>query len=199
MALTEADADRDPLRQFETWYAAALSDAGDSPVASAVVLSTASAQGAPSARMVLLKSFGPDGFVFFTNYTSSKGDDLETNPRAAMLFYWPPDRQVRVSGAVDRVSRAESEEYWRSRPRGSQLSARASRQSRPVASREVLEARVAELGAEYPGEVPWPEFWGGYRLSPQEIEFWCHRDDRLHDRLRYRRVNSGWLLERLSP
>ena len=149
--------------------------------------------------MVLMKSFDEHGFVFFSNYESRKGTELAANPRAALLFYWDPlGRQVRIEGPVARVSAAESAEYIRSRPRASQLSALASPQSRPVASRELLEARVAELDAA--GEVPLPTGWGGYRLAPESFEFWQHRDDRLHDRLVYRPSPDGaWTLERLAP
>lgn len=198
--LSEAEVDPDPIRQFDAWYSAVLAAAAGSPVANAVALATASPDGRPSARMVLLKSFGADGFVFFTNYTSAKGDDLAGNPRAAMLFYWPPDQQVRVTGPVAKVTEAESDEYWAGRPRGSQLSALASPQSRVVPGRAALEERVAELDAAHAGRpVPRPAAWGGYRLVAEEIEFWCHRDDRLHDRLRYRRAGSAWQLERLGP
>lgn len=199
MPLSETEVDPDPIEQFARWYTAALAEAGDSPVRDGVAVATASPDGQPSVRMVLLKGYGPDGFVFFTNYSSAKGRDLEANPAAAMLFYWPPDRQVRVAGPVERVSRGESDAYWAGRPRGSRLSALASPQSQVVPGRAALEARVAELDALHPDEVPRPDHWGGYRLRPETVEFWCHRDDRLHDRLRYRRDGSAWRLERLAP
>jgi pyridoxamine 5'-phosphate oxidase len=182
----------DPIEQFRAWYADAPSEA--------VALVTASSEAVPSGRMVLLKGLDERGFAFYTNYSSDKAKDLEVNPRAALLFFWPPDRQVRVSGRVARTEPEESERYWRTRPRGSQLSAWASRQSEVVENRRVLEERVAELARRFAGEdVPVPPFWGGYRLVPDAIEFWHHRDDRLHDRLRYRREGEGWILERLSP
>ncbi len=189
--LDGSDMDADPFRQFESWYDTAGSEA--------VALVTASAKGVPSARMVLLKGVDERGFVFYSNYHSAKGKDLAANPRAGLLFFWPPDRQVRVSGTVSRVGREEAEGYWRTRPRASQLSAWASRQSEVVESRAVLEARVAELDRRFGDEVPSPPFWGGYRLAPDAIEFWHHRDDRLHDRLRYQRTEGGWQLERLAP
>ena len=189
--LHEDDLDADPLNQFHTWYAEAGTDA--------VALVTASAEGVPAGRMVLLKGADERGFAFFTNYTSPKARDLAANPRAALLFHWPPDRQVRVTGPVEKVGQDESERYWYSRPRRSRLSAWASHQSEVVPSRAVLEARVDELDDRFAGDVPSPPFWGGFRLVPQTIEFWHHRDDRLHDRLRYRREGVGWVVERLSP
>jgi pyridoxamine 5'-phosphate oxidase len=190
--LHEDDVAADPIEQFERWYADAPSEA--------VALVTASPEAVPSGRMVLLKGVDHRGFAFFTSYTSDKAKDLEANPRAALLFFWPPDRQVRVSGRVTRTEPADSEHYWRTRPRGSQLSAWASRQSEVVENRAVLEERVEDLAGRFAGDdVPLPPFWGGYRLVPDAIEFWHHRDDRLHDRLRYRREGTGWVLERLSP
>ena len=192
VGLREEDLDPDPISQFRAWYADAGTDA--------VNLVTASADAVPSGRMVLLKGADHRGFAFFTNYTSAKGRDLAANPQAALVFHWPPDRQVRVSGDVRRLDAEESERYWRSRPRASQLSAWASRQSGVVPSREHLEARVAELGARFgDGEIPSPPFWGGFRLVPHAIEFWHHRDDRLHDRLRYRWSEGNWVIERLAP
>jgi len=189
--LHEDDVDPEPLVQFRAWCAEAGTDA--------VALVTASADGDPAGRMVLLKAADERGFAFFTNYTSPKARDLAANPRAALLFHWPPHRQVRVAGPVTRLGAEESGRYWRSRPRGSQLSAWASRQSEVVTSRAALEARVAELDARFGDEVPSPPFWGGFRLAPHTIEFWHHREDRLHDRLRYRRDGGGWIVERLSP
>jgi pyridoxamine 5'-phosphate oxidase len=196
--LRRADLDPDPLRQFAAWYTQAA-DAVDAP--EAVVLATATSSGAPSARMVLLKGFDQRGFVFYTNYFSRKGQEIAQNPRAAMLFHWtPPGRQVRVEGAVHRIDAAESDAYFKTRPPGSRLSAAASPQSRPVASREVLETAVAELASRYPdGAVPRPEEWGGLRLVPSRFEFWQHGDDRLHDRFSYRREGEAWAVERLGP
>jgi pyridoxamine 5'-phosphate oxidase len=189
--LNEDDVDPDPVVQFLSWYGEAGTDA--------VALVTASPEGEPSGRMVLLKGVDERGFAFYTNYDSAKARDLAANPRAALVFFWAPDRQVRISGAVERVTPEETERYWRNRPRASQLSAWASRQSEVIESREVLERRVTELDARFPEEVPPPPFWGGYRLVPETIEFWHHREDRLHDRLRYRRAGGGWVIERLAP
>ena len=189
---TEDDVDPDPIRQFRIWHG----EAGAPPE---VALATASADGAPSARMVLLKGVDDRGFSFFTNYGSPKARDLAANPRAALLFHWQPGRQVRVRGPVAPVGDEESDAYWVTRPRGSQLGAWASRQSEVIAGRAQLEQRLAEVTARFPGDVPRPPFWGGYRVVHEVVEFWHHRDDRLHDRLRYRRVEDGWVLERLSP
>jgi pyridoxamine 5'-phosphate oxidase len=196
--LRRADLDPDPLRQFAAWYSQAA-DAVDAP--EAVVLATATPSGGPSARMVLLKGFDQRGFVFYTNYFSRKGQEIAQNPRAAMLFHWSPlGRQVRVEGAVHRIDAAESDAYFKTRPPGSRLSAAASPQSRPVASREVLETAVAELESRYPdGAVPRPEEWGGLRLVPARFEFWQHGEDRLHDRFTYRRDGRAWAVERLGP
>ncbi len=180
------------MRQFEAWHAEAGRPAE-------MAVATATAGGAPSARMVLLKSVDNTGFAFYTNYASAKARDLTTNPRAALLFFWPPGRQVRVSGPVAPTSTEEADAYWRSRPRGSQLGAWASRQSEVIAGRGELERRLAEVTDRFPGDVPRPPFWGGFRIKPETVEFWEHRDDRLHDRLRYRRSPDGWVVERLSP
>jgi pyridoxamine 5'-phosphate oxidase len=190
---------QDPLEQFEHWFAEAKRAGVEVP--EAMTLATADAEGAPSARMVLLKGAGEDGFVFYTGYGSRKSEELEQNPRAALVFYWRPlGRQVRVEGSVERVSEAESAGYFATRPRGSQLAAWASHQSRPLESREELERRYAELEREYEDrDVPLPPHWGGYRLHPEAIEFWEHRENRLHDRIRYTRAREGWKVERLSP
>lgn len=198
--LREGDVDPDPFRQFAAWFEQAAGAGERAPEAAA--LATASPGGAPSARMVLVKQTGDPGFVFFTNYESRKGSELDANPRAALLFHWDAlGRQVRVEGPVERIGDVESAAYVRSRPRASQLSALASPQSRPVAGRDQLERRVAELAEAHEGrELPIPDFWGGFRLVPREFEFWQHREDRLHDRLRYSRPDGGgWRIERLAP
>ncbi len=198
--LSEADVDADPLRQFAKWFEQAL--AAHLPEPNAMTLATATPDGQPSARMVLLKAFDASGFTFFTNYDSRKGRELTTNPRAALLFFWPQlQRQVRIEGTVERTSEAESDAYFRSRPLGSRLGAWASQQSEVIAGRHVLDERMRELAQRFAdGEVPRPPHWGGYRVYPLTIEFWQGRPDRLHDRLRYQRVQpTGWRLERLSP
>ncbi len=198
--LLEPDVDPDPLRQFAVWFQAATDVGTRAP--EAVALATATPAGVPSVRMVLMKQFDERGFVFFTNYESRKAVDLAINPVAALLFHWDLlGRQVRIEGPVERTSVEESEAYVRSRPRGSQLSALASPQSQVVANRPALEQRVAELATQHErGELPLPEIWGGFRLRPQNYEFWQHREDRLHDRLRYRPGPGGaWVIERLAP
>ncbi|MDP1569208.1 MAG: pyridoxamine 5'-phosphate oxidase [Vicinamibacterales bacterium] len=198
-ALDEGDVDRDPVRQFRRWFDEAL--AAELVDANAMTLATASATGRPSARIVLLKEVDEAGFVFFTNYESAKAADLAANPHACLLFFWVElERQVRITGTVERVSREASEEYFRSRPLESRIGAWASPQSTVLEGREILEARVRALTTQYAdGDVPLPAFWGGYRVRPEELEFWQGRPSRLHDRLRYRRVDSDWRLERLSP
>ena len=198
--LREEDVDPDPLHQFASWFREAGSAGVRMPEAAA--LATASAAGEPSVRMVLVKGFDERGFVFYSDYASRKGRELDANPRAALLFHWDPlGRQVRIEGAVQRVSADESAAYVRSRPRGSQLSALASPQSQTIDNREALEQRVAELKAHHgKRELPLPSTWGGYRLAAQAFEFWQQRHDRLHDRLRYRpAADGGWLIERLAP
>jgi pyridoxamine 5'-phosphate oxidase len=197
-AVDERDLDLDPLTQFRRWYAAATDEGAYQPDAAAIA--TATPDGRPSARMVLVKGFDENGLVFFTNYGSRKAAELEANPRAALLFHWPAlGRQVRVEGPVRRTGSTESEAYARSRPRPSQLSALASPQSQVVPSREWLEQRVAELDREHEGELPVREDWGGYRLAPEAWEFWQHRPNRLHDRFRYLPEADGWRVERLGP
>jgi pyridoxamine 5'-phosphate oxidase len=194
MELLESQVDPDPLRQFARW----CDEAGDE--LGTVALATATPEGAPSLRMVLLKGAGEDGLTFFSNYDSRKGTELAANPRAALLAYWPGvGRQVRVEGAVTRLGRDESDAYFASRPSGSRVSAAASPQSAVVADRADLERRVADVRGRHGDDPPRPENWGGYRLAPASWEFWQHRDDRLHDRLRYRRDGTTWVVERLAP
>jgi pyridoxamine 5'-phosphate oxidase len=198
--LREQDVSADPLRQFDAWYAEAAASGIRMP--EAAVVATATRDGVPSARMVLVKAADAQGFTFYSNYASRKGTEIAANPRAALLFHWDAlGRQVRVEGRVQRTSAAESAAYVRSRPRASQLSALASPQSAVVESRQQLQGWVAELSARYENcELPLPETWGGFRLVPDRFEFWQHREDRLHDRLRYTRLpEGGWRLERLAP
>lgn len=189
----------DPLVLFGDWLDQAV--ASGATDATAMALATATAQGIPSVRIVLLKEHGPDGFVWFTDYGSRKGRELAANPVASLVFYWREfSHQVRVSGPVEMVARAQSEAYFASRPADSRFSAAASDQSRPVADRQTLEARVAELRRQHPDEqVPVPDDWGGYRLTPETMEFWQGREGRLHDRFLYTRSATGWLIERLQP
>jgi pyridoxamine 5'-phosphate oxidase len=190
----------DPVEQFAGWLEEAA--AAGLPEPNAMVLSTVTAAGLPRSRTVLLKSYGPDGFVFYTNRTSAKGQDLAANPHACLLFPWfAQRRQVIISGGVSPLSVAESEPYFRSRLRGSQIGAWASRQSAVIGSRAVLDERYAKLEERWPADmpVPMPDFWGGYRVVPRAIEFWQGRANRLHDRLRYRRDGDRWIIERLSP
>jgi pyridoxamine 5'-phosphate oxidase len=197
--LTESRVPRDPLPLFRRWYSAAARAGALQP--DAMTLATVSADGTASARMVLFKGIEAGAFLFYSNYESRKGRDLEANRSAAIVFYWSVTRhQVRVSGKVRKLGRADSLAYFHSRPRGAQLSALASRQSRVVSSRAVLEKAVVELDRAYPDAVPLPPDWGGYALNPRWIEFWENREDRLHDRLRYVRLRKGvWRLERLAP
>jgi pyridoxamine 5'-phosphate oxidase len=197
--LPDATADRDPIELFHDWFAAARSAGIFLP--EAMTVATATPEGAPSARMMLLKGVEAGGFVFFTNYESRKAVELAANPWAALVFHWAVlERQVRVEGKVERLSSGESEAYFRTRPRGSRIGAWASKQSRPLADRRALEAQVREHDARFAGgEVPLPPFWGGLRLVPERIEFWQGRLDRLHDRLRFDRDGLGWRAVRLYP
>ena len=196
--LRRADLASDPLEQFQLWFAEAEA-AVDVP--EAMALASATPEGAPSVRMVLLKGFDERGLVLFSHYTSRKGRELEANPQAALLFHWRPlGRQVRVEGRVERVAEEESDAYFATRPRDAQVGALASRQSDPLGSREELYDRLAELeGDLVGGTVPRPATWGGYRVVPAAWEFWQHRDSRLHDRFRYERAANAWRLERLFP
>jgi pyridoxamine 5'-phosphate oxidase len=196
--LARADLADDWLTQFQRWFAEAV--AAGLPEPNAMVAATADSAGRPSARTVLLKGYDERGLVFYTNYESRKGRDLTENPRASLLFPWHPlRRQVRIEGLVTRISHEETAEYFSSRPYGSRIGAWASRQSAVVRSREELDARYEELAARWPEDPPVPDFWGGYRVAPVELEFWQGQLDRMHDRLRYRRTRPGWVLERLAP
>jgi len=197
--LDEKTIDRDPIKQFQTW----LSDAfvAKLPLPEAMTLATSTPDGKPSARMVLLKQVDHEGFVFYTNYNSAKSRQLDANPYAALVFYWAQlDRQVRVEGSISKTSAEESEAYFATRPRESQIGAWASEQSEAIASRAVLEERAVELEKEYADrEVDRPEHWGGYRVKPERIEFWKSRIGRLHDRILYQREGDSWSITRLAP
>ena len=197
--LQEKDLARDPFRQFEKWFAEA--EAAKIAEPNAMVLTTATREGRPSARTVLLKGMDGRGFVFYSNYESRKGRELEGNPRATLLFPWIAiERQVIVEGPVTKVAREESEAYFHSRPRASQLAAWVSQQSSLIANRRVLEESMKAVEQKYAGqEVPLPPNWGGWRVAPEQVEFWQGRRNRLHDRLRFRREKDGWTVERLAP
>lgn len=198
-SLDEASVDPDPIVQFERWYAEAM--AAKVPEPNAMTLATVTTGGIPEARIVLLKGVTAAGFTFFTDYRSPKAVALGQNPAAALVFFWQLlERQVRITGRVERIAPAESAEYFHSRPHGSQLGAWTSRQSSVLPDRATLEAALAETEARYAeGAVPYPEHWGGFRVVPETIEFWQGRSNRLHDRIRYRRAMDGWERERLSP
>jgi pyridoxamine 5'-phosphate oxidase len=197
--LDETSVASDPLVEFARWFEEAVKAEARDP--NAMTLATASPDGVPSARIVLLKGFDERGFVFFTDYRSRKGTELAANPRAALVFYWPElERQVRITGITSETGRQESEAYFRTRPRGSRISAWISHQSEVIASRQQLESQIPEVERRYPGDdVPLPPYWGGFRLRPESIEFWQGRTNRLHDRIRYLREGERWRIERLSP
>ena len=198
--LSEATVKADPIEQFRIWYAEAERSGVEEP--EAMTLATATRDGKPSARVMLLRGLDERGFVFYTNYASRKGRALDENPRAALEFFWPRlERQVRIEGRVERVSAAESDAYFQSRPHGNRLGAWASQQSQVIAGREVLDRRVQELRTQYgDGPVPRPPHWGGYRVVPDALEFWQGQENRLHDRIEYvKRKDGSWLIRRLSP
>jgi pyridoxamine 5'-phosphate oxidase len=201
LALTKDNVDANPIRQFQKWYDEVRAAGVSEQDATSMTLATASKEGPPSARIVLLKGVDQNGFVFYTNYQSRKGRELDENPQACLLFYWPKVwRQVRIEGTVEKVSAAESDDYFQTRPLGSKLGAWASNQSEVVDHRKTLEGRFAETERRFGEDVPRPPHWGGYRLTPNAIEFWQGRENRLHDRLRYCLQEDGtWAIERLGP
>jgi pyridoxamine 5'-phosphate oxidase len=198
-ALIESEVNPNPFEQFREWFNTAVAE--NLPEPNAMTLATATPDGVPSARMVLLKDFDQRGFVFYTNYLSRKGQELAANPKAALVFWWAElERQVRVEGAIAQVTPEETDAYFYSRPKGSQLGAWASEQSQVIPNRDVLEQRLADLESTYETQpIPRPPHWGGFRLLPTMIEFWQGRPSRLHDRLRYRLENGQWNIDRLSP
>ncbi len=198
-SLLEKDVDSNPFAQFSTWWDDAIKSELDE--VNAMTLATASAAGIPSARIVLLKSFSNEGFVFFTNYKSSKGSELEENPHACLVFFWKElERQVRISGKVKTINAAESDAYYQSRPAGSRIGAWASPQSQVISSREIIENNIVKYEAEFTdGNISRPPHWGGYIVEPTVIEFWQGRSNRLHDRLQYTLMEGNWVIERLAP
>ncbi|MBR7778578.1 pyridoxamine 5'-phosphate oxidase [Undibacterium rugosum] len=198
-SLSEGDVQADPFAQFGIWFQQALT--ADAAEANAMSLATVNAQGRPSSRIVLIKEFDERGFCWFTNYDSAKGADLETNPHAALLFFWTAlERQVRIEGRVEKISAEENDSYFFSRPLGSRQSANASQQSQPVAGREVLEQQLQAVIAQFGEHPPRPEHWGGYRLIPERLEFWQGRASRFHDRIVYtRNADHNWSISRLQP
>ena len=200
-ALTKASVDPNPIRQFEKWFQELPAAGVSEQDAISMTLATATKDGLPGARIVLMKSYDDRGFVFYTNYNSRKGNELADNARACLLFYWSPVwRQVRIEGSVEKVSNEESDQYFHSRPLGSKIGAWASKQSEVFESRAELEKRFEEFSWKFGDNVPRPTHWGGYRLKPATIEFWQGRENRLHDRLRYQLQPDGpWMIERLGP
>ena len=199
-SLSESDVEKDPMVQFERWWAEALNS--DITEVNAMTLATASAEGVPSARIVLLKGFDKDGFIFFTNYESFKGKDLQENPRACLVFFWKElERQVRITGVVNKLDDAANDEYYYSRPAGSQIGAIASPQSHVIENREWLENRVKDLSEEFTNKkITRPLNWGGFIVQPVSVEFWQGRESRLHDRIQYTLQEGGnWMIERLAP
>jgi len=196
--LSEADASANPFEQFMGWWADAVNSQIDE--VNAFTLATASSDGKPSARIVLLKGYDEKGFVFFTNYNSKKGEQLLQNPAAAIVFFWKElERQVRIEGAIEKVSATENDEYFNSRPEGSRIGAWASPQSQVISSRSVIEFNASDYEKQFEGNIPRPPHWGGYRLVPDKFEFWQGRSSRLHDRLQYQLKDGDWTLERLAP
>lgn len=197
-ALDENDVLSDPIDQFHRWFEEARLSAINEP--NAMTVATASADGTPHARILLLKEYDERGFVFFTNYLSHKGEELASNPKAALLFFWPElQRQIRIEGSVEKVSSTDSDLYFQQRPLGSRLGALASPQSQVIANRQLLEQQWADVQTRFGDNPPRPDHWGGYRVAPQRLEFWQGRPSRLHDRLVYRRVDDQWQLERIAP
>jgi len=198
-SLLEADLKKDPVEQFSVWWDEAVKS--DIAEVNAMTLATCNADGRPSARIVLFKGLTNDGFVFYTNYQSNKGKELERNPYAALVFFWKElERQVRIEGAVEKINEAESDSYFQSRPAGSKIGAWSSAQSSTVASREVIEESYLNYLKKFEtNPIPRPPFWGGYIVKPKKIEFWQGRSSRLHDRIMYSKQNEDWKIERLSP
>lgn len=197
-SLLESDVLPDPLQQFERWWNQALDSKIDE--VNAMTLATSTADGRPSARIVLLKGFTKDGFIFFTNYNSDKGSQLQVNPQAALCFFWKElERQVRIEGRVEKISDADNDAYFFSRPVGSRIGAWASPQSQPIAGRHIIEQNVEKYQAEFTNEVPRPPHWGGYIVRPERMEFWQGRSSRLHDRILFTKAGDSWKIERLAP